>query len=178
MFFSVEFSDPLPRTGLYRRLTQAMLWKEFQKDGFGPDKIDYFYLPINFNNHRNRGYVFVNFVDYKDILAFYKKRSGRAWMAGKICELTYSKIQGKQDLIKDFEQSVFFKNFSKTAIADDKYQPYTFVSNGPSKGQPEAIQYSSTLRTGTAQETTEVIPHSESPQVIPHSMKIPHSESS
>jgi len=155
------------------KFTQAMLWKEFQKDGFGPDKIDFFYLPINFNNNRNRGYVFVNFVDYRDIQAFYNKRTGQAsWMAGNsnICEfLTYAKIQGKRDLIEDFGQSAFFRNFSKMTIEDDKYQPYTFVSNGPSKGQPEVVQYSPTQSIGKVQKSSEVIPHSESSEVIPHS---------
>lgn len=42
-------------------------------------RYDFFYLPIDFGNHANVGYAFVNFVHPLFILDFYQEFNGRRW---------------------------------------------------------------------------------------------------
>jgi len=110
-----------------------MLLNELQQNGHGTDKIDFFYLPIDFKNKCNRGYAFVNFVDHKDIVSFYNQYNGQAWKvfnSDKICDVTYARIQGKAAMLKRFEHSALFEK-------EDEYRPLAFVSHGPNKGQRE-----------------------------------------
>lgn len=113
------------------KYTQQMLLKEFEENGHGPGIIDFFYLPIDFKNRCNRGYAFINFVDYRDILPFHLRYFGKHWRtfnSDKICDITYARIQGKAAMLKRFENSALMEK-------DDEYKPLVFVSNGPDKGQ-------------------------------------------
>ncbi|KAL3793761.1 hypothetical protein HJC23_013323 [Cyclotella cryptica] len=117
------------------KYTQKMLLTEFAEAGHGSDKMDFFYLPIDFKNKCNRGYAFVNFVDYKDIIPFYDAYNGRSWSrfnSDKICDITYARIQGKAAMVKRFENSALMEK-------DDEYRPMIFVSHGERKGQLEAM---------------------------------------
>eukprot|EP00592_Proboscia_alata_P022684 CAMPEP_0194405028 /NCGR_PEP_ID=MMETSP0176-20130528/3467_1 /TAXON_ID=216777 /ORGANISM="Proboscia alata, Strain PI-D3" /LENGTH=1358 /DNA_ID=CAMNT_0039203627 /DNA_START=82 /DNA_END=4158 /DNA_ORIENTATION=- len=119
------------------KYTQRMLLAEFAEFGNGPDKMDFFYLPIDFKNKCNRGYAFVNFVDYQDIPSFYQLYNGKNWRvfnSDKICEMTYARIQGKEGMLRRFEHSALLEK-------DDEFRPLVFVSHGPNKGQRE--QFSS-----------------------------------
>jgi len=112
------------------KYTQQMLLNEFTENGHGPGIIDFFYLPIDFKNRCNRGYAFINFVDYRDILAFHRRYFGKHWRtfnSDKICDITYARIQGKSAMLKRFENSALMEK-------DDEYKPLVFVSNGPDKG--------------------------------------------
>jgi RNA recognition motif-containing protein len=114
------------------KYTQQMLLSEFAESGHGPGTIDFFYLPIDFKNKCNRGYAFVNFVDYRDIVAFHRQYSGQHWRvfnSDKICEITYARIQGKAGMLKRFENSALMEK-------DEEYKPLVFVSQGPDKGKP------------------------------------------
>lgn len=113
------------------KYTQQMLLAEFEEHGHGPGIIDFFYLPIDFKNKCNRGYAFINFVDYKDILPFHRRYFGKHWRtfnSDKICDITYARIQGKAAMLKRFENSALMEK-------DDEYKPLVFVSDGPNKGQ-------------------------------------------
>jgi RNA recognition motif-containing protein len=113
------------------KYTQQMLLSEFEENGHGPGVIDFFYLPIDFKNRCNRGYAFINFVDYRDILPFHKRYFGKHWRtfnSDKICDITYARIQGKAAMLKRFENSALMEK-------DDEYKPLVFASNGPHKGQ-------------------------------------------
>jgi hypothetical protein len=113
------------------KYTQQMLLNEFQENGHGAGLIDFFYLPIDFKNRCNRGYAFINFVDYKDILTFHRQYFGKHWRtfnSDKICDITYARIQGKAAMLKRFENSALMEK-------DDEYKPLVFVSDGPNKGQ-------------------------------------------
>jgi len=117
------------------KYTQRMLLDEFAAGGHGPDKIDFFYLPIDFKNRCNRGYAFVNFVEYKDIPDFNEQYNDRPWKnfnSDKICAITYARIQGKANMLKRFENSALMEK-------DDEYRPLVFVSHGPSKGKRESF---------------------------------------
>ena len=112
------------------KYTQQMLLSEFEENGHGPGVIDFFYLPIDFKNRCNRGYAFINFVDNKDILAFHRQYFGKHWRtfnSDKICDITYARIQGKEAMLKRFENSALMEK-------DDEYKPLVFVSDGARKG--------------------------------------------
>lgn len=117
------------------KYTQQMLLSEFADAGHGPDKMDFFYLPIDFKNKCNRGYAFVNFVNYKDIIPFVSEYNHRGWKrfnSDKICDITYARIQGKAAMWKRFENSALMAK-------DDEFRPKVFVSHGEKKGQVENI---------------------------------------
>eukprot|EP00934_Nitzschia_sp_Nitz4_P008992 Nitzschia sp. Nitz4//scaffold3_size479765//222483//224858//NITZ4_000095-RA/size479765-processed-gene-1.510-mRNA-1//-1//CDS//3329550743//8982//frame0 len=112
------------------KYTQQMLLSEFTENGHGPGVIDFFYLPIDFKNRCNRGYAFINFVDYRDILAFHRRYFGKHWRtfnSDKICDITYARIQGKSAMLKRFENSALMEK-------DDEYKPLVFASSGAEKG--------------------------------------------
>ena len=120
------------------KYTQQMLLAEFTENGLGPGVIDFFYLPIDFKNRCNRGYAFINFVDFKSILPFHQRYFGKHWStfnSDKICDITYARIQGKAAMLKRFENSALMEK-------DEEYKPLVFVSHGPEKGKripfPEA----------------------------------------
>ena len=113
------------------KYTQQMLLDEFHESGLGPGIIDFFYLPIDFKNRCNRGYAFINFVEYKDIITFHRQYFGKHWRifnSDKICDITYARIQGKAAMLKRFENSALMEK-------DEEYKPLVFVSDGPNKGQ-------------------------------------------
>lgn len=108
------------------KYTQSMLLSEFEESGHGPGKIDFFYLPIDFRNKCNRGYAFVNFVDYRDILSFHETFNGKSWKifkSEKICCITYARIQGKEGMMKRFQNSALMEK-------DQAYRPLVFAPNG------------------------------------------------
>jgi hypothetical protein len=117
------------------RYTQQSLMNEFQRTGHGPDKIDFFYLPIDFKNKCNRGYAFVNFVNVEDIVSFYNTYHEKPWKvfnSEKICVVMYARIQGKDAFLRRFENSEILGK-------EHEYQPLSFVSHGLNKGKPEAL---------------------------------------
>ena len=108
------------------KYTQTMLLSEFGDSGHGPGKIDFFYLPIDFRNKCNRGYAFVNFFDYRDILSFYDTYNGKSWKifkSEKICCITYARIQGQEGMMKRFQNSALMEK-------DQAYRPLVFSPDG------------------------------------------------
>ncbi|KAK4513683.1 guanine nucleotide-binding protein subunit alpha [Mucor velutinosus] len=82
-------------------------------------KYDFLYLRIDFQNKCNVGYAFINFIDPKKLFKSDKK-----------CDLSYANIQGKQALIKKFQNS-------QVLSEDIAYQPKLFYSSGPRAGQEQ-----------------------------------------
>lgn len=69
---------------------------------------DFFYLPIDFKNKCNVGYAFINFLDTESIKPFYNEFNKTKWEkfnSEKICVINYARIQGKEHLIKHFQNS-------------------------------------------------------------------------
>lgn len=88
------------------KYTQKMLLAEIDVELKG--KYDFFYLPIDFKNKCNVGYAFMNLVDPSWILKLHEQFNGKRWShfnSGKICEITYARIQGKQALMAHFRHS-------------------------------------------------------------------------
>ena len=63
---------------------------------------DLFILPTDVNKYKNFGYAFINFTCSYYIPYFYYMFNGKMWSSTnskKVCELTYSKVQGKNNLL-------------------------------------------------------------------------------
>jgi len=98
------------------------------------DRFDFFYLPIDYGNHCNVGYAFINFLHAAYILDFYRDYNGKGWPnynSEKICDLKYGRIQGKAELKRHFSQTKVFKNQNK------KLKPQIFDSR---KVDPASIE--------------------------------------
>lgn len=71
---------------------------------------DFIYLRMDFKNHCNVGYAFINFRDPQSIISFGHRVMNRKWPrfnSDKICHLTYARIQGKSALIEKFRNSKY-----------------------------------------------------------------------
>ncbi|KAK6506937.1 hypothetical protein TWF481_005395 [Arthrobotrys musiformis] len=93
-------------------------------------KYDFLYLRIDFANHCNVGYCFVNYLNLEDIVDFAQKRVGTRWSqfgSDKIVEISYANIQGKAALIEKFRNS---------SVMDQpfEFRPRAFHSTGESFG--------------------------------------------
>ncbi|RAL38787.1 hypothetical protein DM860_013468 [Cuscuta australis] len=98
---------------------------------------DFLYLPIDFKTKNNVGYAFVNFTTaagaakIRELLRFYQwgevKIESGIFNSRKICEITWARIQGKEELVKHFEKSNFI-----CGTAD--YLPVAF--SPPRNGMP------------------------------------------
>lgn len=59
------------------KYTQAMLLQEIDASYRGA--YDFFYLPIDFKNKCNVGYAFINFMDYRRIVPFFREFNAQRW---------------------------------------------------------------------------------------------------
>ncbi|XP_050365621.1 protein terminal ear1 homolog [Argentina anserina] len=80
-------------------------------------EFDFVYLPMDFQKYwedkrvANLGYAFVNFTSPVAALRFFRYYNNREWnvrVNNKICQITSAKIQGKEALLRQFENSVFW----------------------------------------------------------------------
>ncbi|CAM9885771.1 unnamed protein product, partial [Phaeothamnion confervicola] len=113
------------------KYTQAMLLREI--DANYREAYDFFYLPIDFKNKCNVGYAFINFMDFRRIVPFFREFNGQRWKnfnSEKVCAITYARIQGKASMISRFQNSSLMEK-------DGEYRPLLFCSNGTERGRPE-----------------------------------------
>ena len=59
------------------KYTQTMLLQEIDASYRGA--YDFFYLPIDFKNKCNVGYAFINFMDYRRIVPFFREFNAQRW---------------------------------------------------------------------------------------------------
>ncbi len=74
---------------------------------------DIFILPTDSNKFKNFGYAFINFTNSYYIPYFYFMFHGNMWSctnSKKVCEITYSKIQGKSKLLKHYPSKIIYEN--------------------------------------------------------------------
>ena len=74
---------------------------------------DLFILPKDGNKNRNFGYSFINFISSYSIPYFYSVFNGKKWIdtnSQKVCEITYSKYQGRNELISHYPNKIIFFN--------------------------------------------------------------------
>ena len=83
-----------------------------------------FILPTDTNKFKNFGYAFINFTSSYFIPYFYYMFNGKMWSSTnsqKICEITYSKIQGKKGLISHYLGKIVYQNDSLRVNNDQKF---------------------------------------------------------
>ncbi|CAN8266447.1 unnamed protein product [Cochlearia groenlandica] len=71
---------------------------------------DFVYLPMDFNNKCNVGYGFVNMTSPEAAWRLYKALHLQSWEvfnSRKICQVTYARVQGLEDLKGHFKSSKF-----------------------------------------------------------------------
>lgn len=113
------------------KYTQQMLLTEINQHHRG--QYDFFYLPIDFKNKCNMGYAFINFIEARSIVSFYREFDGQKWTnfnSEKVCAISYARLQGKQAMIARFQNSSLLEKH-------ESYRPLVFVSSGPNRGRPE-----------------------------------------
>ena len=74
---------------------------------------DLFILPTDSKNYKNFGYSFINFTSFYYIPYFYFIFNGKKWSSTnslKVCEITYSKIQGRNNLLSHYSSKITFRN--------------------------------------------------------------------
>eukprot|EP01041_Mallomonas_annulata_P004045 gene4045-8052_t len=113
------------------KYTQLMLLNEINVRHEGT--YDFYYLPIDFKNRCNVGYAFINFMEPRYIIPFFKDFNSQRWSnfnSEKVCALSYARIQGKASMVARFQNSSLLEK-------DNEYRPLLFYSTGPDKGKPE-----------------------------------------
>ena len=85
---------------------------------------DLFILPTDGNKNKNFGYSFLNFTSSYFIPYFYFMFNDKKWSSTnskKICEITYSKVQGRANLISYYANKIIFYNNVNEITPDQKY---------------------------------------------------------
>jgi len=83
---------------------------------------DLFILPTDANGYKNFGYSFINFTSSYYIPYFYFLFHHKKWSSTnsqKICEITYSKIQGRSSLLSHYQNKITFKNNELKKLDND-----------------------------------------------------------
>ncbi|KAL5982592.1 hypothetical protein ACLOJK_016666 [Asimina triloba] len=118
------------RKFLLRKMLLELLDKhcseENEKSKLDPEPIlseyDFVYLLMDFRNHCNLGYAFVNFTTSVAAIRFYKSLHHFRWTvfnSKKICEIAYAHIQGRDALEAHFQ--------NKSWCVDDECLPVRFL---------------------------------------------------
>ncbi|XP_038975595.1 protein terminal ear1-like [Phoenix dactylifera] len=100
-------------------------------------EFDFLYLPIDFRSGSNLGYAFVNFsssIAARRLHDYLHDFEWKCFGSRKICEVTYARIQGLQDLKDHFKNSVFI-------CERDQFLPMCFqpCRNGFNQAEPEYV---------------------------------------
>ncbi|XP_010514256.1 PREDICTED: protein terminal ear1 homolog [Camelina sativa] len=96
---------------------------------------DFVYLPMDFNNKCNVGYGFVNMTSPEAAWRFYKAFNHQRWEvfnSRKICQITYARVQGLEDLKEHFKSSKF-------PCEAELYLPVVFSPPRDGKQLPEPV---------------------------------------
>ncbi|KAI9247048.1 RNA recognition motif 2-domain-containing protein [Sporodiniella umbellata] len=118
------------------KYTQAML--KHTIDTTHKNTYDFLYLRMDFKNHCNVGYAFINFIDNKSVVTFAEKRIGKKWSlfnSDKRFSLSFAKIQGKKALVQRFKNS-------DVMLEEESYRPMLFYSRGDRQGQEQPFPLS------------------------------------
>ena len=84
---------------------------------------DVFVLPTDINKLKNFGYAFINFTSSYYIPYFYFLFNGKMWFgtnSKKICELAFSKVQGKEALLDHYPSKIVFNNDEALEVTNEQ----------------------------------------------------------
>lgn len=84
---------------------------------------DLFILPTDINKYKNFGYSFINFTSSYYIPYFYYMFNGKMWSntnSKKVCELTYSKVQGKTNLLAHYPSKIVYCNEEAFSVTPEQ----------------------------------------------------------
>lgn len=132
-----EMRTALMIRNIPNKYNQKMLLSTLEEEHRG--HFDFIYLPIDFKNKCNVGYAFINFTKPQYIEPFYHRFHGKKWgrfNSEKVCEITFARIQGRQQLIAHFQNSSLL-------LEDPKCRPVIFDA----KGRQEEFPIGSHVRT-------------------------------
>ncbi|KAG7675255.1 hypothetical protein Ndes2526B_g08123 [Nannochloris sp. 'desiccata'] len=97
---------------------------------------DFFYLPIDFRNRCGLGYAFLNFLSHADAVKGYNYFHNRRWdefNSKKVCEVTYARVQGKDNLVQHFKNAKFPSN-------DAEYCPLVYRHSQNASGGKDSAR--------------------------------------
>jgi len=97
------------------KYSQSTMLDMLDKAGLS-NTYDFLYLPKDFRNGAGLGYAFINFVDAKYTVILYDKFHNKRWdehNSRKVCEITYGRVQGRDNLINHFKSAKFPSNDSE-----------------------------------------------------------------
>lgn len=115
------------------KYTQAGLLQEIDSHGFA-GTYDFFYLPMDTQNHSNVGYAFINFVEPASARVCYSTFSNykfQKYHSRKICAVSPAHLQGFEQNVKHFE------NRAVTNARNNQYRPVVFPGGAQSSVQIE-----------------------------------------
>ncbi|CEG78003.1 Putative RNA-binding protein [Rhizopus microsporus] len=113
------------------KYTQKML--KDMLDETHKNTYDFLYLRMDFRNHCNVGYAFINFIDPKSVITLAEQKMGKKWTmfnSEKRLSISYAAVQGKEALIQKFRNS-------HVMAEEEAYQPKIFYSSGSLQGQEQ-----------------------------------------
>ncbi|EJU04075.1 hypothetical protein DACRYDRAFT_76394 [Dacryopinax primogenitus] len=102
-------------------------------DTVTPKSYSFLYLRMDFENHCNVGYAFVNFMDVDSLLRFAETKLGKKWgmfNSEKVLNMSYANYQGKEALVEKFRNSGVMEE-------REAWRPKIFYSSGPRMGELE-----------------------------------------
>ncbi|KAF4694827.1 hypothetical protein FOZ62_015232, partial [Perkinsus olseni] len=129
------------------KYTQRMLLEVLAEEGFA-DKVDFFYLPIDFRNKCNVGYAFINLCSHEYALQFmnvFHHYKLTAFNSLKVCETGFARIQGLQANINHY------RNSPVNEVSIPEYRPLLF-SNGKEVPFPQPLAEDGAAATTTVRE--------------------------
>lgn len=91
------------------KYTQEIMLSLLEDAGLN-GSFDFFYLPIDFRNRCGLGYAFLNFLSHADAVEAYNHFHNRRWdefNSKKVCEVTYARVQGRDNLVQHFKNAKF-----------------------------------------------------------------------
>jgi RNA recognition motif 2 len=115
------------------KYSAKMMLAALEEDNCG--RFDFLYYPLDFKNNCGVGYAFINFTAPRYIVPFYLEFHGRKWPkfnSDKVCEITYARIQGKQQLVNHFSNSSLMNE-------DPKCRPLVFGADGRQEEFPVGL---------------------------------------
>jgi hypothetical protein len=134
------------------KYTQRMLLGVIVDLGFPQTTFDFFYLPIDFRNKCNVGYMFINFLEHGFAEEFFKVMNGlklRAFNSEKVCAVSWARVQGRDKNVEHYRNSPI------AGVPIPQYRPLIF-DDGIEKQLPEPDGPLARVRLRVPKGTTEL----------------------